>query len=98
MNNAKQTVSSFYWDHFRSPMRYSWIHHNNYKMPKDFQYRDNMFLKIEGITVRVIPSPVPNRRKHRMLVDLKCGRTISAGRFCQHVDACDECKSFHNLL
>jgi len=98
MNNTnKMTAGSFYWNHFRSPMRYNWIHAANYKMPKDFQYEDNKFLKLEGITVRVIPSPVKGRRKHRMLVDLKCGRTISAGRMLQHTEACRECQSFFNI-
>lgn len=93
----KQTANHFIWNHFRSPMRYHWIHAPNYKMDKGFQYEDNRFLNIEGITVRVIPSPVPGRRKHRMIVDLKCGRTISAGRVHQHVEACSECQSFFNI-
>lgn len=97
MSNNKMIASHFIWNHFRSPMRYHWIHAANYKMPKDFQYEDNKFLKLEGITVRVIPSPVPGRRKHRMIVDLKCGRTISAGRMLQHTEACRECQSFFNI-
>ena len=96
-NTNKQTAGRFVWDHFRSRMRYDWIHAANYKMPKDFQYEDNKFLKLEGITVRVIPSPVPGRRKHRMIVDLKCGRTISAGRMLQHAEACRECQSHFNI-
>ena len=96
MNN-KQTTGRFVWDHFRSPMRYDWIHAPNYKMDKGFQYEDNRFLNIAGITVRVIPSPIKGRRKHRMLVDLKCGRTISAGRMMQHIPACCECQSHFNI-
>jgi hypothetical protein len=96
-NTNKQTTWHFIWNHFRSPMRYDWVHAANYKMPKDFQYEDNKFLKIEGITVRVIPSPVPGRRKHRMIVDLKCGRTISAGRMHQHIPACGECQCHFNV-
>jgi len=38
-----------------------------------------------------VPPPVPGRRKHRMIADLVCGRTISAGRMGQHMQACRTC-------
>ena len=96
-NTNKMNADDFFWNHFRSAMRYNWIHAASYKMDKGFQYEDNRFLNLEGITVRVIPSPVKGRRKHRMLVDLKCGRTISAGRVHQHAAACRECQSHFNI-
>jgi len=74
--------------------RYEWAHIKNQKMPKGFHYHDNMFLGFPGLEVFVTTPPVPGKRKHRMKAKMPCGRTISAGRFWQHADACACCKAF----
>lgn len=96
-NSEAQTVTQFAYT-TRSPERYNWIHTKHYKIPKDLQFEDNRFLHIAGLKVRVIQPPVPGQRKHRMLLDLECGRTISAGRIWQHMQACPGCKANFNLI
>ena len=81
---------TFLWS-VRPRFRYAWVHASNYKLQKDFLFFDNKFMGIEGLTVRVVPPPVAGRRKHRMIADLVCGRTISAGRLGQHMEACKTC-------
>ena len=74
--------------------RYGWAHVRNQKMPKQFQFSDNMFLGFPGLEVFITTPPVAGKRKHRMKANMPCGRTISAGRFWQHCDACSVCKAF----
>jgi hypothetical protein len=78
--------------------RYGWAHVVNQKMPKALEFHDNMFLGFAGLDVFITTPPVPGRRKHRMKANMPCGRTISAGRFWQHGDACAICKSFISNL
>jgi hypothetical protein len=78
--------------------RYNWIHVRNQTMPKQLETSDNMFLGFANLDVFVTPPPVPGRRKHRMKVNLPCGRTISAGRLLQHGEACQTCKTFMTNL
>jgi hypothetical protein len=63
-------------------------------MPKALEFHDNMFLGFAGLDIFITTPPVAGKRKHRMKANMPCGRTISAGRFWQHGDACKTCKDF----
>jgi len=101
MNNTKSLTFrdiTSYTGPLGSSARYTWAHVANQRMPKEFQYSDNMFLGHNGFHVFVTVPPVPGKRKHRMKAKLPCGRTISAGRLMQHGEACDTCKAYFMSL